>query len=70
MSFRGCAFFFGRGGSNSWCFGTRWELTVFRQSERYRIKVVYQARPAIALSDSVEGTGVPRSPPYLSMLDE
>ena len=36
-------------------------------SERYCIKVVYQARPA---SDSVEGTRVPRSPPYLSVIDE
>ena len=69
MSFRVYSVF-GGGGSHSRCFGNRWELTIFRQSERYRIKVVYQARPAIALSDSVEGTGVPRSPPYLSMLDE
>ena len=40
-----------------WCFGIRWELTVFRQSERYPIKVVYQARPAVALSDSLDPIG-------------
>jgi len=53
-------------------FGTRWELTVLRQSERYRIKVVYRARPAVALSDSdsVEGMRVPHGPPYISVLDE
>ena len=62
--------FFGRGGSNSWCFGTRCELTVFRQSERYRIKVVYQARPAVALSHLVDPMRLPRSPPYLSVLEE
>ena len=53
-----------------WRFGTRWGLTVVCQSERYRIRVVYRARPAVALSESVEGTRVPRSPPYPSVLDE
>jgi len=51
-------------------FRYRWELTVLRQSERYRIKVIYRARPAVALSDPVEGMRVPRNPPYLSVLDE
>ena len=53
-------------------FWYRWELTVLRQSERYRIKVMYHARPAIAQSDLMEGEGmrVPRRPPYLSVLDD
>ena len=58
--------FFVRGGSDPWCFGTTWELTVFRQSERYRIKLVYQARPAVALPHLVNPMRLPRSPPYLS----
>jgi len=53
-----------------WRFGTRWELTVLCQSEPNRIKVVYRARPAVALSSSVGGMRVPRSPPYPSVLDE
>jgi hypothetical protein len=52
-------------------FGCRWELTVLRQGERCRIKVVYRARPAIAGPDSTEREGVqmPRNPPYLNVLD-
>jgi len=69
VSFLVCSFL-GRGGSNASCFGTSWELTVFRQCERYRIKIVYCARPAVALSDSVEGMRTPRNPPYLNVLEE
>ena len=43
---------------------------MFRQSAHCRIKVVYHARPAVTLSDSVEGMRVPRSLSYLSVLDE
>jgi len=53
-----------------WRFGIRWGLTVLCQREPYRIEVVYRARPAVALSESVEGMRVPRSPPYPSVLDE
>jgi len=37
-----------------WHFGTRWGLTVLCQSERYRIKVVYRARPAVPLSECLK----------------
>lgn len=43
---------------------------MFRQSGRYRIKVVYQARPAVALSHLVNPMRLQRSPQYLSVLDE
>jgi len=57
---------FEEGGSN---LALRYQMVTHRalSSERYRIKVVYRARPAVALSDSVEGM---RSPPYPSVLDE
>ena len=51
--------------------GTRfWKLTTFRQSEHYRIKLVYQARSAVALSDLVDRTQLSRRPLYLSVLKE
>ena len=34
------------------------------------MKLVYRARPAVALSDLVEGVRVSRSPLYLSVLKE
>ena len=40
---------------------------MFRQSERYHINVVYRASPAVVLSDS--SMRVPRSPPYMSVLE-
>ena len=51
-------------------FRYRWEVTVFRQSECYSIKVVYQARPAVSLSDLVKCMRLPRSPLHLSGLDK
>ena len=51
-------------------FRYRWEVTVFRQIERYCIKLVYRARPAVALSDLAEGVRVSRSPLCLNVLKE
>jgi len=60
---------FGEGGSN---LALRYQMVTHRalSSERYRNEVVYRARPAVALSESVEAMRVPRSPPYPSVLDE
>ena len=44
--------------------------SVKKKSERYRIKVLYQARPAVAPSHLVDPMRLPLSPPYLNVLDE